>query len=147
MWACPLPSLYFLSLPGDNMLLACLLKDGSPLLLFLRTLVLVLSVILQLYATGCPAYCSLLHLSCPLATFSWLGTSCVQQYVYLFPLFVVTLVRHAYALCMAMLSQWHQILRLHLMVCLRWGQGKLVLVIPNVVHSWCYKSQLCIQRA
>lgn len=52
--------------------------------------------LLHLYVAGCPAYCSLLYLSCPLATFSWLNASCVQLYVYLFLLLVVTLLRHIY---------------------------------------------------
>ena len=94
MQACPLPSLSFLSLPDVYMLFACLLKEGSHLLPLLLTLVLVLLVILHLYAAGCPAYCSLSYLSCCLATFSWLDASCVQLYVDLFPLLVVTLLRH-----------------------------------------------------
>lgn len=90
MRASPLPSLYFLSLPDVYMLFACLLKERS----HLSTLVLVLSLILHLYAAGCPAYCSLLYLSRSLLTFSWLDASCVQLYVYLFPLLVFILLRH-----------------------------------------------------
>lgn len=91
-WACTLPSLSFPSLP-DVYATCPPLKEGSYLFLLRHTSGLVLSVILHLYAARCPAYCSLLCLSCPLAT-SWLDASCVKVYEHLFTLLVVTLLRH-----------------------------------------------------
>lgn len=87
-------SLSVFPLPAWCVYALCLPAEREISSVYLLVLVLVLSVILHLYAAGCPAYCSVLYLSCSLLTFSWLDASCVQLYVYLFPLLVFTLLRH-----------------------------------------------------
>jgi len=116
MRACPVPPLSFLSLPDICVLFACLLKEGSHLPLLLLTSVQVLSVILHLCAAGCRACCSLLYLSCPLATFSWMEASCVQLYVYLFALLVVTLLRHVCKMLMHCVCLYYHDSTKHAMV-------------------------------